>query len=96
MKVKDSSVNIIDLRPPITSQFQVIRDIFKDFHVDAVITSGVDGQHKIDSFHYKGLAIDLRTKSVLEELTKRLKDALGKEYDVIFEGDHIHIEYDPK
>jgi hypothetical protein len=71
--------------------------IFKHFGVEeAVITSARDGVHQEDSFHYKGQAIDLRTHHVLDALTREIKRSLGVDYDVINEGDHIHVEYDPK
>ena len=71
--------------------------IFRKFGVEgAVITSARDGKHNEDSFHYKGQAIDLRTKHVLEALTKQIKEYLGTDYDVVLESDHIHIEWDPK
>lgn len=51
-------------------------------------------------FILTGNAIDLRTRDLSkeqrEQLAQRLKDALGNNYDVIDEGDHIHIEYDYK
>lgn len=30
------------------------------------------------------------------EIVKDAKDSLGPEYDLIFEVDHLHLEYDPK
>lgn len=64
------------------------------------ITSGNDGKHMKNSKHYTNEAIDIRTFDM--ELgrdvhtTLRLKKRLGKDYDVILEKDHIHIEYDKK
>ena len=48
------------------------------------------------SLHYQGKAFDLRTWHVIEEVAKQLRTYLGKDYDVIVEKDHIHVEYDPK
>ena len=71
--------------------------IFQKFNVaEAVITSGRDGKHKVDSFHYTGKAFDLRTNHVLQALTDAIKDELGPHYDVLLETDHIHVEWDPK
>lgn len=59
-----------------------------------------DGVHGKNSLHYKGLAIDIRTKDValsrIAGFITALKARLGADYDVVNEGDHIHIEYDPK
>lgn len=62
-------------------------------------------KHGTGSHHYKGLAIDLRSKN-LENRHKRvalveLKKRLGPEYQVILESmgtdnEHFHIEYDPQ
>jgi len=53
-----------------------------------------------NSLHYKGLAIDLRTRDlksgVAEKLIRLLKEKLGRSYDIVLEPDHIHLEYDPK
>ena len=62
------------------------------------ITSIVDGEHKKGSLHPEGLAIDVRTRDMkpgaAEKCVRELQDALGLQYDVLFEGDHIHIEWD--
>ena len=61
------------------------------------------------SLHDQGLAIDLRTKhlsnDVVKTIVKDLKSLFEKDYDIIDEhnnpiggvtkGPHIHIEYDP-
>jgi len=64
------------------------------------MTSIEDSVDRISgSLHYSGNAIDLRTRDLSNNqrqcTTERLRDALGSDYDVINEGDHIHVEYDP-
>ena len=65
-----------------------------------VITSGSDGTHGPNSRHDKGNALDLRTNTILPEqlpqVVKDLKWALGAQFDVVLESDHIHVEFDPK
>ncbi len=65
-----------------------------------MVTSLEDSTHGVNSLHYSGNAADIRTRHVpvaqLPSLHRALKDALGKDYDVVLEKDHIHIEYDPK
>jgi len=62
------------------------------------VTSLTDGVHRTDSLHYKGLAVDIRVRDLHNSpnvLCADLASALGQDYDVIFEIDHIHVEYDP-
>ena len=65
-----------------------------------VITSGSDGKHGPNSLHYCGKALDLRTNSLRPEQVHpvflALKEALGEQFDVVLEADHIHCEFDPK
>jgi hypothetical protein len=68
--------------------------------MDVVITSVCDGQHIAGSKHYTGNAIDFRSAGwpvdIRKIVIKDLKTELGKDYDVVDEVTHIHIEYDPK
>lgn len=67
---------------------------------DVTITSGSDGAHSSNSKHYTNEALDFRTRELtatdIVKLAQETKKRLGKEYDVVIERDHIHIEYDPK
>ena len=64
---------------------------------EGYVGDGVHGEH---SLHYKGCAVDLRTKDVsltrIAPFIRALKELLGSDYDIVNEGDHIHVEYDPK
>ena len=72
--------------------------------VELCITCGSDGKHGRASKHFVGNAIDIRTFSLpggyvgdgAKRATAKLKDLLGSEFDVVLEGDHIHVEWDPK
>lgn len=70
---------------------------------DLTITSCNDSYHSHTSLHYAGAAIDVRTRDILSPEIKvaELQDALGKDFDVIYESEgtaneHIHIEYQPR
>ena len=67
---------------------------------DVVITSGFEGTHAHNSLHYKGLALDFRTRHLTDnqrvEVMDHLRARLGDDYDVVFEGDHFHVEFDPE
>ena len=64
------------------------------FPLDTFITSIREGNHSPGSLHYRGDAFDIRNNSSIK--LKELRHAAGADFDVIQEGDHIHIEYDPK
>lgn len=71
-----------------------------DLPYDITITSGTDGKHMEGSKHYTGDALDVRIFSFPSARDKnlffeRVALRLGKDYEVIMEGDHCHIEYDP-
>ena len=67
---------------------------------DCVITSANDSKHGPNSLHYKGQALDLRTRHLngqgLQSVYHKLKESLGDQFDVVLEADHIHVEYQPK
>jgi len=64
---------------------------------EPVITSTWEGTHAPWSYHYRFRALDFRYPVTdREKKIKKLKELLGKDYDVVEEWDHIHIEYDPK
>ena len=66
-----------------------------------------DGIHMSSSKHYiqnnptgQGRAIDLRTRDIEKKdasakFVPMAKLMLGKDFDVVLEKDHIHIEFDP-
>jgi len=75
-----------------------VDSVLHTFNLHAVVTSGLDGSHGEKSLHFQGRALDFRVndwKSTVEILAQIRKE-LGPDYDVIFEGNHVHIEYDPK
>ena len=67
---------------------------------EVTVTSVCDGVHMNGSKHYVGDAADLRvwdlTAIQRHRMPARLREALGPDWDVVDEKDHIHIEYDPE
>jgi len=67
---------------------------------ECVVTSGLDSKHGNASLHNMGFALDFRTRdmgdSMVQMYVAYLKDALGPQYDVILESNHIHVEFQPK
>ena len=88
------------LQPQIVLAVVVASSFYKDFGYDLVVTSFSDGIHSPNSLHYSGNAVDLRTRNVREvdmmPIIGGIRRALGSDFDVIFESDHLHIEYQPK
>jgi hypothetical protein len=69
------------------------------------ITSANDGKHSDGSLHFDNRAFDIRIKNILgstefpsaaKTWAERIQHALGADYDVVLEDDHIHVEHDPK
>jgi hypothetical protein len=89
----------------LTVQALLILVVAQRFRPNVRLTSGRDGQHKPNSKHYVGQAVDLgcheydalQNRSFIEAL----KSSLGADFDVLHEyvgtpNEHIHVEYDPK
>ncbi len=73
---------------------------------EPTITSAADGKHMAGSKHYQDQALDIRIWQLrgngtskerrVELAASKLSRTLGRDYDVVVESDHIHVEYDPK
>lgn len=70
------------------------------YNQDLFVTSKRDGNHSDGSLHYNGNAVDFRYPvqigSDFSLLKEKIKSHVGAGFDVIFEQDHVHLEYDPK
>ena len=92
-------VSIKLLQPQILLGYIIVKGIFQKHGYPCMITSGEDGKHSPNSFHYKGQAIDIRSRWVDSDrriaLLKECQEALGSNYDMVLEKDHYHLEYDP-
>lgn len=105
--VKFKTGVVLDLQPEMSRALPLIEQAHVDAGITrgAFITSGVDGTHREDSKHYLGLAVDLRTRDLASGEVTRLTSALrrrlngssvaNRPYQVIVEGTHIHVEFDP-
>jgi len=102
VRLKDESVDVLNLAPGVLDEVvdaarpsYAERDNLQHF----VVTSAHDGTHSEGSLHDDGLALDLRvwgfTDAEAKRATAEIQGRLGERWDVVYEGTHIHIEYDP-
>jgi hypothetical protein len=70
--------------------------VYARFGVFCTVTSGSDGQHDPHSKHYTHNALDLRIRDIkandLDPVVKGLQELLGKDFFVLLESDHIHVQ----
>lgn len=93
-------VKVNGLRTEILLAIVLADRVYSNYGISCVLTEVTGGKHGRASLHYVGLAVDLRTRDMssgmAEEIVQELKKALGFQYDVVLEKDHIHIEFQPK
>lgn len=98
MRIKPGA-RLNGLRPEMVVALLLAREVCAVHDHELVITSALDGEHQRASLHYVGCALDLRrpaSPTTAAAIAKELGDALGNDYDVILEADHIHVEFQPK
>lgn len=95
-------VSVSGLKPEILLALLAAESVYQVYNLTVTITACKDGKHMEGSKHYVGQAVDLRLPSwyglsvEADKTVHRLLQAnLGNEYDVVLEGNHIHVEYDP-
>ena len=83
-----------DLQPIVAKALGKVGRLAEEHGEDVYITSKRDYFHSYGSLHPDGWAFDMRPlATVTIGMIKRL---LGPDFDVVDEGNHWHIEYDPK
>ena len=96
-----TGVKLANLQPQIALAIQVAYSVYQDngFN-DLRITSLNDSGHSHTSLHYSGNAVDLGVIGFVDaqraKLAQEINGALGTDFDVLDEGNHIHIEYQPR
>ena len=105
-----SGVDIAAWGPQIVLAYVEARNtwgrLFNSMDTPFVVTSGNDGIHGAASLHYVGNAMDIRirdpygawalTDPQARSFEVALKSALGEQFDVVWERDHFHVEFQPK
>lgn len=100
LKIKEG-VDIAGIRPEMLLAINVCERIYDQYNIDFVITACRDGKHSAGSLHYVGLAIDCRSRDIATdqlktEIVRQMRLSLGKQFDVVVERTHFHIEFQPK
>ena len=87
-----------ELQAPAAEGLRIVEKVFRDNGWgDVYVTSIREGTHGIGSFHPAGRAFDIRWPpgANVQAVLKILRKALGDDFDVVGESNHIHIEYQP-
>jgi len=76
----------------------IVKQVYNEHGQEPVITSGLEGKHSVGSYHPFGMALDFRTRFFENDVecnivAQKIQERLGAYYTVIFEGDHIHVQY---
>ena len=99
LRIKES-VDLRNLQLVMTNALFTLADLFTARGYILTVTAGQDGVHMEGSLHYRGYAVDLRSRDIPEDqragLLAAMKETLGPKFDIILEGDHFHVEYDPQ
>lgn len=90
-------VTLAGLQLPMRKVLILAEKVYKKRKKTLVVTSGLEGTHSAGSLHYYGFALDFRTRfftpAQKKEVAKELQTLLGSDYDVVLEGNHLHVEY---
>lgn len=93
-------VDIKKVQPEIVIGIAIVASCFADLKYHCTVTACRDGKHMEGSLHYKGFAVDIRSRDIRNEngaaLMATCKEALGAQFDLVIESDHWHLEFDPK
>jgi hypothetical protein len=78
----------------------IVNSQLDNMFLDCVLTYGREGQHSAGSCHYTGHAVDIRipTQDTNKRKTafERCTVALPATYQLVDEGSHWHLEFDPR
>lgn len=90
-------VRLHGIRAEIVLALVIADGIYESENESLVVTSVIDGVHMHASIHYTGGAVDIRTPQAnVDRIAQRIMTAIGDDFDVVVEGNHIHIEWQPK
>ena len=92
-----AGVRVLGIRPEVVLALRIVEAVYQAHGAPFVITSVMEGTHKRASLHYVGCAADVRLPPQdAVSIVAEAKAALGDDFDVILEGDHVHVEFQAK
>jgi len=92
-----AGVRVLGIRPEVVLALRIVEAVYQAHGAPFVITSIMEGTHKRASLHYVGCAADVRLPPQdAVSIVAEAKAALGDDFDVILEGDHVHVEFQAK
>jgi hypothetical protein len=108
--VKGPTVRLWHADPELLEGLAVAARIFGRHGLPCVVTSFNDSDHRTNSLHFEGRAMDLRSKhapeaereTILSHLRSDIDSAFGSgRWDILLESrgtdnEHYHLEIDPK
>lgn len=94
-------VSLADIRPEARRILFAASPVWHEHNQELWVTSHKEGGHGVNSLHYSGYALDLRSRffvgvGEIDAIVKKLQQALGRDYDVVYHRNHLHVEFDPK
>lgn len=91
-------VDVRGLHPIMWDLIYDIEPLYEAEDLVLILTAALDGKHSYGSFHYLGLAIDIRTRTLSDpdDMFEKIKRKISPAFDVILHKTHMHIEYQPK
>lgn len=100
IKAGEGAASIRGIKPEMCIAHTLLCFLFSRHQISVRLSCGTDGQHKTASLHYVGFAIDVSLRNVSQKLIAMLhaemRSVLGDEFDVVREGTHFHVEFQPK
>jgi len=105
--LKDDSIELDNIHPALVLVIcGTVVPVMDKFGIDYTITSGGEQnvRHSWTSLHFAGRAVDSRTHdpatgkelAAIKPAFNEIKRCLNCDFDLIDEGDHWHLEFQPK
>ena len=104
IKNEGNRARVRGIQPETILAMQIVGSIYTKVTKgdDMVVTSAgeIGDFRKKGSKHLSGMAFDIRTRGLSDEtihlIARLARAALGDDYDVVVESNHIHVEFDPE
>ncbi len=95
-----SGARVFGIKPELLLALIVADGIWTERGKMLTVTSFTEGKYMPGNLHYKGPGVDFLSNDLgnqeQADLLTTLKSRLGSDWNVLLEGDHYHVEFDPK